>query len=167
MNPNVITLIATYRDQGVLIDTNLLLVLLVGNIDLRLVGTMGKTSKYNAEDYERIRDILGQFQRFIIIPQVLTEAGNLLKRNCPNTNTWLDVSRELRRLVHSKSTRETRGLSMRIMDHPAYVDLGYADAAMLHAAAGRYLVFTDDAPLYGRAYDCGVDVLPFAWLRRN
>ena len=167
MNPNAIELIAGYRDKGVLIDTNLLLVLLVGNINPRWVGKLGKTEKYNTEDYEKIRDALAQFRCFITTPQVLTETGNLLKRNCPNTNTFLDLSLELRRFVFSKATRETRGLSMRIMDHPAFVDFGYADAAILHAAAGKYLVFTDDGPLFNRAYSCGVDVLPFDWLRRN
>ena len=80
MNPNVGDLIARYRDKGVLIDTNLLLVLLVGNIDLRLIGKTARTDKYSSADYERIRDLLVLFNRLILLPQVLTEAGNLLRK---------------------------------------------------------------------------------------
>ncbi len=165
MNSNVVELIAQYRDKGILIDTNLFLVLLVGNIDRRLVGRIGKTDKYTCDDYERITDILRQFNRFIIVPQVLTETGNMLKRNCPTANTLLDLSLELKRFVHDEATRESRGLSKRITIHPAFEDLGYADAAILHAAAGRHLVFTDDGPLKGLAWSSGVDVLPYEWLR--
>lgn len=165
MNSNAGDLIAQYRDKGILIDTNLLLVLLVGNVDRRQVGRIGRTEKYTREDYERITDVLGYFNRFIIVPQVLTEAGNMLKRNCPTASTLLDLSLELSRFVHAVATRESRSSSKRITIHPAFEELGYADAAILNAAAGRHLVFTDDGPLQGRAWSSGVDVLPFEWLR--
>ena len=165
MNPNILPLISQYREKGILIDTNLLLVLLVGNVDRRQVGRIAKTDKYNSEDYDRITNVLRRFNRFIIIPQVLTEAGNMLKRNCPTANTRLDLDLELRRFVHAGASRESRALSKRITIHPAFEDLGYADAAILNAAAGRHLVFTDDGPLQSRAWSSGVDVLPFDWLR--
>lgn len=165
MNVNVENLIAKYRDAGILIDTNLLLVVLVGNIDQRYVGRITRTDKYTREDYERITDVLMHFNRFIIIPQVLTEAGNLLKRNCPNANTLLNLGLELQRFIHHAATSESRPSARRVSVHPVYADLGYADAAILHAAANRHLVFTDDGPLQSRALGCGVDVLPFDWLR--
>lgn len=165
MNSNAGDLIVRYRDKGILIDTNLQLVLPVRNVDRRLVGRIGRTEKYNREDYERSTDVLGYFNHFIIIPQVLTEAGNLLKRNCPTASTLVDLSMELSRFIHAGATRESRALSKRIVTHPAFEELGYADAAILNAAAGRYLVLADDGPLQGRAWDSGVDILPFDWLR--
>lgn len=165
MNANVNHLIAKYRDAGILIDTNLLLVVLVGNIDQRFVGRIARTDKYTREDYERITDVLIRFNRFIIIPQVLTEAGNLLKRNCPNANTLLDLGLELQRFILHANTCESRPSARRISIHPVYADLGYADAAILHAATDRHLIFTDDGPLQSRASGCGADVLPFEWLR--
>lgn len=165
MNTNVYDLIAKYRDKGILIDTNLLLVVLVGNIDQRLVGRIARTETYTREDYERIRDVLAGFNRFIIIPQVLTEAGNLLKRNCPDANTLLDLGLELRRFILHSATRESRPSARRVAVHPVFDNLGYADAAILQAASGRHLVFTDDGSLQSRAFGCGVDVLPFDWLR--
>lgn len=165
MNPNIDDLITRYRDKGILIDTNLLLVLLVGNIDLRLIGRVGRTEKYSREDYERIRDVLVLFNRFVILPQVLTETGNLLKRNCPTAGTLQDLHLEFLRFVHGGESRESRALSKRITVHPAFQDLGYADAAILNAAEGKHLLFTDDGPLQGMAWRSGVDVLPFDWLR--
>jgi len=165
MNSNVGDLIARYRDRGLVVDTNLLLVLLVGNIDRRLIGTTARTEKYSSADYARILDILVLFNRLIILPQILTETGNLLKRNCSTASTQIDLHREFLRFVHRPKTCESRPSSRRITTHPAFPDPGYADAAILHAANGKYLVFTDDGPLQGKAWQLGVDVLPFKWLQ--
>lgn len=164
MNSNIPDLIIRYRDKGVLIDTNLLLVLLVGNVDPRLVGRSCRTEEYTRKDYELIRDLLVRFNRLITIPQVLAETGNFLKRNCPTANTMLDLHLELR--FFTLIARESRSLSKRIVAHPAFPQLGYTDAAIIHAAArGSHLILTNDGPLQGLASGCGLDVLPFDWLR--
>jgi hypothetical protein len=166
MNPNFAELVSHYRDRGALIATNLFLVLLVGNVDPRLIGTTARTDGYSASDYERLRDVLIHFNRFLILPQILTEAGNLLKRNCPTAKTLLDFSLELARFVHAEQTREARVTSKRVTLHPTFPQLGYADAAILTAAAGKYLLVTADRPLQGMAWSTGVDVLPFQWLQQ-
>lgn len=165
MNSNVIDLIVRYRDKGILIDTNLLLVLLVGNVNPSWVGRVGKTEHYAEEDYERIRDILIQFNRFIIVPQILTETGNLIKRNSANASAYEDLNLEILKFVHNAATSEARILSRRIVVQPAFQNLGYADAAIIHAANRGHLIFTDDGPLQSMARNSGVDVLPFSWLR--
>ena len=165
MNPNIGSLISQYREKGILIDTNLLLVLLVGNVQPRLIGRTARTDGYSIEDYEHITDILSHFNRFITMPQILTETGNLLKRNCPNENTRLDLNREFAIFVHLGLTREVRKLSRRVTIHPKFSNLGYADAAILTVAAGKYLLLTADEPLQNFAGALGVDVLPFQWLR--
>lgn len=164
MNPNIVHLISQYRDKGILIDTNLLLVFLVGNVEPRLVGRAASTNDYSCADYDQIRYVIGCFNRIITIPQVLTETGNMLKRNCSN-NTRLDLSRELALFVHSSQTQEARILSKRITAHPAFNDLGYADAAILSSASGKHLLMTADEPLQSFASALGIDVLPFQWLR--
>ena len=167
MNPNFSELVSQYRNRGALIDTNLFLVLVVGNVDPRLIGTTARTDGYSAAEYERLRDVLVHFNRFVILPQILTEAGNLLKRNCPTANTLLDLTLELARFVHAGETREARVASKRVTLHPTFLQLGYADAAILTAAAGKYLLVTADGPLQGMAWSAGVDVLPFQWLQHR
>ncbi|MCU0776994.1 MAG: hypothetical protein MUF86_04925 [Akkermansiaceae bacterium] len=165
MNPNFGSLISKYHEKGILIDTNLLLVLLVGNVQPRLIGKTARTDGYSIGDYELITSILGHFRRFITLPQILTETGNLLKRNCPNKNTLIDLSGEFARFVQLGQTKEVRKLSRRVTTHPTFKELGYADAAILSVAAGRYLLLTEDKPLQSFADHLGVDVLRFQWLR--
>lgn len=50
--------------------------------------------------YDLLREVLEHFARIVILPQILTEAGNHLKRNCRYRNTLLDLHLELARIVH-------------------------------------------------------------------
>ena len=165
MNPNSADLVVQYRERGAIVDTNLFLVLLLGNVDPRLVGITARTDGYSPADYEMLRDVLAHFSRIVILPQILTEAGNLLKRNCPTANTLTDLNIELARFVHAAEAREVTVSAKRATLHPAFHRLGYADAAILAAATGRYLLLTADGPLQGMAWSSGVDVLPFDWLK--
>lgn len=166
MNENALPLISRYRDKGIIIDTNLLLVFLVGNVNPRLVGTAAKTDAYSLSDYERIRDVLACFNRWITIPQILTETGNLLKRNS-GYNTSIDLNRELALFVLSGPMEESWMPSGQIIAHPAFPELGYADAAILTVAAGKHLILTADKPLQNFAGSLGVDVLPFQWIQAH
>lgn len=167
MNPNIAELVARYRGRGALVDTNLLLVLLLGHVDPRLIGNTARTDGYSASDYELLRDVLEPFARIVILPQILTEAGNLLKRNCRYPSALLDLQLELARFVQDAKARERTVSAKRATLHPAYHTLGYADAAILAAANGRYLLLTADGPLQGMAWSSGIDVLPFDWLKNS
>lgn len=166
MNPNIAELVTRYRERGAVVDTNLFLVLILGNVDPRLIGNTARTDGYSASDYELLCDVLAHFARIVILPQILTEAGNLLKRNCRFPNTLLDLHLELARFVHAAEARETWVSAKRATLHPAFQPLGYADAAILAAATGKYLLVTADGPLQGMASASRVDVLPFDWLRQ-
>ncbi|MBN8459613.1 MAG: hypothetical protein J0M04_17425 [Verrucomicrobia bacterium] len=167
MNSNIAELVTRYRGRGAVVDTNLFLVLLLGNVDPRLIGNTARTDGYSAADYDLLREVLEQFARIVILPQILTEAGNLLKRNCRYPNTLLDLHDELARIIHFAQTKESSVSAKRATLHPAYHALGYADAAILAAANGRYLLLTADGPLQNMAWSSGVDVLPFDWLKHS
>ena len=70
--------VAYYRSRhGILVDTNLLIVLLVGATRPSLLKSLEVTSAYDADDVELISDLLGNNPRLIITPQVITEVSNL------------------------------------------------------------------------------------------
>lgn len=98
---------------------------------------------------------------------ILTEAGNLRKRNCRYPNTLLDLHLELARIVHFAQTKESAVSAKRATLHPAFHTLGYADATILAAATGKYLLVTADGPLQSMAWSAGVDVLPFDCLKNS
>ena len=164
MNPNIASLISQYHEEGILIDTNLLLVLLVGNVEPRLIGKAAGTKGSSIEDYERIKNILKCFSRLVTVPQILTETAYFLTTHC-TANTRLDLRQELARYVFLKETKEARVMSRRIAMHRSFDKLGYTDAAILTANAGKYLLLTADNGLQNFAGSMGIAVLPFQWLR--
>ena len=70
-------LVERYRGRGLLIDSNLLLLLLVGGVDPSLVGRFKRTKQFTREDFFLLRDIVVPFTRIVTTPHILTEVSNL------------------------------------------------------------------------------------------
>ncbi|MCX7112918.1 MAG: hypothetical protein NTX45_22935 [Proteobacteria bacterium] len=65
-----------YHQSGILVDTNLLLMLLIGIINKRLIGKK-RTEKYTEKHYYILVDFIKDFRRLITTPHILTEVSNL------------------------------------------------------------------------------------------
>jgi hypothetical protein len=66
-----------FRTRGVLIDSNLLLLLFLGTYDRRQIATNDRLSKYSEDDYDLLIQVLRPFTRIITTPNILTEVSNL------------------------------------------------------------------------------------------
>ena len=69
-------LIEKYRHHGALIDTNLLLVYLVGCCGEHLLSQCGTTGQYE-EEFEDIKVLVELFDKVHTTPNILTELSNL------------------------------------------------------------------------------------------
>lgn len=65
------------RPSTLLIDTNLLLVLLVGAQDREQIARFKRTSAYSREDYDLLARFVADFRQIAGMPNVLTEVSNL------------------------------------------------------------------------------------------
>src|SRR3954467_11508034 len=91
-------LIDKYKSRGVLIDTNLLVLLAVGIYRPDRIATFKRTRPYTLRDFEFILRLADAFRRRITTPNILTEADNLL-RQLPEAEQ-LDVANTLAKLTH-------------------------------------------------------------------
>ena len=66
-----------YRKKGVLVDANLLLLLVVGNIDVSLIPRFKRTRTFVVEDHALLSRLLDFFSRIVTTPNILTEVSNL------------------------------------------------------------------------------------------
>ena len=64
--------------DGFFIDTNLLILLVVGSVGRDLIAKHRRLEDYSGEDYDTLIDLLGQSNRTFVTPNTLTEASNLL-----------------------------------------------------------------------------------------
>ena len=80
------------RRTGTFIDANLLVVLVVGLVDRKLVGKRRRTRTFTPENYDRLLVEIGDLPIFVT-PNTLTEASNLLED--PEDTRFLDQLRVL------------------------------------------------------------------------
>ena len=165
MDQYIGALIGRYRSRGVLVDTNVLLLYFVGAYDSGLVERFSRTRNrgFTSRDFYTLVQLLGQFDRFITTPHVLTEVSNWL--------TYLEEparSACFRHLIKDISLMsEQRTMASTLSNNPAFMLFGITDTAILDATPpGAYLVLTDDLPLYGYLSNLGVDVLNFNHIRQ-
>src|SRR5262249_27902584 len=133
-----------YKAKGVLIDTNLMVLIAVGTYNRFRVGTFKRTIQYTLDDLEMMLRIIAYFDRRFTTPNILTEVDNLPRQlpeaeHEPLTAAFAQlVSRQFEIYMQSHQTTQ----------HAAYSRLGLTDCVTAMVAAERNaLIITDDLRL--------------------
>ncbi len=154
-----------HRTSGVLVDTNILLLLLVGRLDRRLIGYHGfkRTRQFSPEDFDLLVGFLKRFSRILVTPHILAEVASLgnqlgeparskffrllaialpeLEEHYRESQTFLDVGEHI------------------------YPRLGLTDSLTSLVAGTTRLVLTDDLRLSIELASQSCDVVNFSHLR--
>jgi hypothetical protein len=149
------------RPRILLIDTNLLLVLVVGAYDRGQIERFKRTRAYTADDYDLLLRFIGGFGELVVTPNVLTEVSNLagqlaepLRSRVLAALSLLAVQVQERYFPSRDAARE-----------PDFTRLGLADVSILLTAREPVAVLTDDLPLYLRLAAQDTYVVNFNHLR--
>ncbi len=161
MNNVVAELIGRHRHQGVLIDTNILLLLFVGSFDRDRVPRFKRTKQFTPEDYDLLTRVVEPFKRIVTTPNILSEVNSLSGQlgEPARTEYFRIFARRIRTLdEHYVASKDVS----RIEQFPK---LGLTDSGMLHLAGEEYLVLTDDFELEGFLSKAGIHVVNFNHIR--
>lgn len=79
-------LLIQYRNGGAFLDTNLLVLYLVGKYQPTYVPKFKRTTMYSEQDFHWFDGYVSQFSKIVVTPQVLAEAWNFLEKY-PNTDS--------------------------------------------------------------------------------
>jgi hypothetical protein len=152
-------LIEKHRANGLLIDTNLMILLLVGRTNRRRISQFKRTQTYSIADYELLEQFAEQFQRIVTTPHVLTEVSNLAK---------LDGHERIRireLLMDSiDRSQEVSQPSRVVARNKHFSRLGLTDAA-ISTLGSEMLVLTDDLDLWLALTNDGLDAINFNHIR--
>lgn len=162
MDRTIETLIARYRTRGILVDTNLLLLYLVGNCDRSLIGRFKRTrSVYNVDDFDILKLFIEQFPKIIATPNILTEVSNLAGqlKGAARTSVFLALSQVIERID------ERYVASRAVAKEPLFPLLGLTDLGIAEVVRGNYLVLTDDLRAAYLLSSLEVDSLNFNHIR--
>ncbi len=131
--------------DGYLIDTNLLVLLIAGRANERIIDTHKRLKAYSVGDYEKLCSVIARAGGVVYaLPNTLSETSNLLRQYGEPDRT--ELMRALARLINESN--EVIVLSAEAVTHPAYHRLGLADAAALQAVQPDRPLLTDDVALY-------------------
>jgi hypothetical protein len=151
-----------YKSRGILVDSSLLVVYLIGSFDRRqLVNCRAIKSSFTNEEFQLLAGIIAQFDVLITTPHVLTEVSNLAGRlparlHVPFRTFFAAVLKQL-----AEENAAAADLSLA----PHFVRFGIADTAISLVAPGKYFVLTEEVALYSLLSANGVDVMNFNHVR--
>lgn len=156
------------RPSTLVIDTNLLLVLLVGAQDRGQVPRFKRTRKYTVEDYDHLAHYVRGFRRVVVTPNVLTEVGNLAGQLAEPLRS--QVLKQLGVFAVTQASERYIPTSEAVKERD-FLRLGLADVSVMLAADSepgeKVAVLTDDLALYAKLLAQDVDAVNFYHLRSN
>jgi predicted nucleic acid-binding protein len=146
---------------GLLVDTNLLVLYVVGTVNRDRIETFKRTRQYTKTDYDLLVQLLGEFEHLYTVAHVLAEVSNLTDLQGAERPRARLVLKETISVLNEAGMSSTRAAEDRL-----YQDFGLVDAAIgAVARAHNCAVLTDDLDLYALLYRDNVKVLNFTYLR--
>lgn len=149
-----------HNRTGLLIDTNLLVLFIVGSVNPDRIARFKRTSQYTTSDYHLLVRVLARFEHLYTSAHVMAEVSNLT-----------DLTGRERILARRKLKdvlailQEPWMPSARAAQCPPYESLGLTDAAIMALAREhKCAVLTADFNLYQALSSDGIPVLNFAHL---
>lgn len=132
------------------IDSNALIILLLGLIDKKHLGTHKTASLFDERDFEELLDFIGDLNNLLVIPNVWTEVDNLL-----NNFSGEEKHPYIVNLVNSiMETTEKYIKTSQVSLINEFFDIGITDALLLSLSKENEALITSDSKLsdYATAY---------------
>lgn len=154
-----------HRDEGILLDTNVLLLLWLAKFDPRLIGGK-RLEKYTPDDVELLAGYVGQFKRILTTSTILTETSNLAAQ----VLSGQPKQALFRRFFPSFGVSPPKGFHRcsvdgLALDESIFVRLGFTDASIAATVGTQHLLLTDDLDLYLATQAQGAPAINFTHMR--
>ena len=133
------------KERYVLLDTNLLVLLIVGQVRPNLLPRLspGKYS-FAIDDFEILKRIVAQFEQAVTTPYLLTEVSSILGKL--DHNSMMECRAKLAEYLPALDCRYTG--SDKLAQEAEFVRFGIADVSIFRASNETPFV-TEDCPLIG------------------
>jgi hypothetical protein len=146
-----------------LIDSNLLLLLIMGSFNSSLIGSFKRLAMFTGKDFSFLQLLVARCKAIIVTPHILTEVGNLANSlSQRQKEEWSIYFREW--IVKALEERQIRAVEIAASD--AFLYFGITDAAIFHAST-EVSVLTVDARLAAYLQTYNRSVINFNHLRQS
>ena len=165
MIADVSALAGKYRSKGVLLDSNLLVLLFVGLLDPGRVQSFKRTYNqgFTEHDFSFLQKIVTAFSKVVTTPHILTETTNYIGE------LHGEVRQSALRIIAEsiQSFKERRPEAKNLVRTDPFLRFGLTDSAVLDLPPKKYLVLSVDAALVIALQKKGVDAINFNHLRQQ
>ena len=138
------------------IDTNLLVLLVIGRLRPDLVGRHRRLRAYDARDLAALEGVLRD-RDAIVLEAVLAETSNLVGTGLDGAMTGL--------AAFVRKTEIVRVEPHEVARQAMFARFGYTDTALAMVSGRGAAILTDDRPLAGRLASRDLPVINFNTLR--
>lgn len=146
------------RAKHILIDSNLLLLLLIGRVNPTRIALFKRTSKYTTQHFRALTDILISGPRPVTTPNILTEVSNLAGQlTDPERSKVLGLLRLLVETIDERYVASKEAVAIN-----EFTRLGLTDAGIMSMKLDRCVVISDDLPLVLALKHRGIDAVNFS-----
>lgn len=135
------SLIIRYSSKGILIDTNLLLLYLVGKYDKNFIKQFKKTEQFSIEEFNFLDKFISKFRKVITTPHILAELSNFsFQIKEPKLKSYLGV------LITVVREMEEKYISKDLITRNSLINrLEFTDLSIMEATLDKKcLVLTND-----------------------
>jgi rRNA-processing protein FCF1 len=160
-NPAIRSLLSGSDTRSLLLDSNLLLLWITAQYDLRLLATFKRVQMFTQDDAIFLAWIIDQFKSVVTTAHVVTEASNLGNSLSSYSRLgWFTALSEFSTTT-LEETHPLNGLATR----EEFIRFGVTDCALSNLSS-KYRVLTTDRRLSSYAREHGLPVLNFNDLRQ-
>lgn len=153
-------LIKKHRGKGALVDSNLLVLLLVGSVNKRRIQSYKRTQGFTIEDFDLLVRLIAWFGKLFATPHVMSQASDLADLR---GNELRQVRRSFRSIVERMT--ESYDPSRVLVGDPIFERFGLTDTAIAKVCSRGILVVTADVDLQLEIQRRGADSLNFNHVR--
>lgn len=161
MKDYITVLFQTYKQKGILIDTNILLLWFVGTVNRRRISQFNRTEKFLPEDYDLLVSILSYFSKIVTTPNILTEVNSLVNQiGEPERSQCYSVFAQSMNVLGEFYIESVDAVKL-----DNFTKYGLTDSGIVILAKDKYLVLTDDFKLANYLQKIGIDTINFNNIR--
>jgi rRNA-processing protein FCF1 len=144
--------------KKVILDTNCLIIYVLGLINPSLIEKHKKTSLYDETDFTLMQGLIKSPDNLLILPNIWTEVDNLLNRHLNGNNKYYYI--ETVKKIMEQNVEKYLESKIAANDTNMY-DIGITDTLILKEALSCELLITADSDLSDRANGWNVKVFDF------
>lgn len=147
--------------QKLIVDTNLLLLLIVGSLNEgRLISSSKRLNNFTKKDFLLLIEYMSAFKQILITPYILTELSNLIDLKGNNYFQAYKLARNIFSNFKEIKTSIKDDLKL-----PSFITHGITDASIINLVK-HHVVLTNDNRMLPLLYEANENnVMPFEMLR--